>query len=1071
MAFGQRNMGALPAKLKNGLGGIGPLLLAMCVAVAPSTGNSAQERRHISFSVSEATAMGIDVSPDGQSLALTILGDVYLLPVDGGVAEPVLVSRWWDDWVRFSPGGDRLLMSSDRNGLENSLWTLGLEDRKLRLVAPGPVTQGVWDTHGDHVVGATPRLGLTRVGIEGNDPPQPLPDTEYAWTPAIGRVSGDIYYTVGGDIFRLRRETGLIAPEPIRRADGIDLLPRPSPDETVLTYISCDKRGAQLRLIGLATEADKLLHEFPPFPCASNKRTDDGLPLPAYAFSPDGRSVFIASGGGILRIDTETGASREVPFTVHVEKTLSVPAKPVIGAHDSPKVRHLRWTSVAPDGDHIVFSALGKVWVYDRRSLHVRRLTDSHEREYAPMVSPDGARVAYVAWSDSDLGALKVVPLAGGKSTRITKEPGFYANPAWLSDGSGVVYLQGVQERVADEMLVTGSLSLVHPPQRMALRKTDLESRETKQIAVLATPSLAVSRFFSPLTVLGSDGRVYFMEPYEGDRRQLASMPVTGGERRSHVIFDKRVDYAVPSSDGRRIAIATRLGLWVAELDAGLSALDRLDLSELSAKALKVSGIGPSNAHWADDEILYFGFLNEVYEWRRGDDGASKADTIDLQIDRVEPPGSIAFTGATVITMRGDEVIRDATVLVSGSRIAKVGKASEIAVPRDTTLVDAAGFTIMPGLIDVHQHSHLFNSGPLEFFPEVNWVYLANLAFGVTTIFDPAANTGSVFALSEMVAFGQMIGPRVYSAGGVVMGLQLHRDFVDIDGPSAARGIVGRLASAGAVLVKSYLQPSREARRLILAQAREAGIGVTFEGGYNLVDDLRAAADGHTAIEHAPAAHPFRSDVVQFLAGSRVNLTPGSLSFSAYIQGAPLRLIVRDYRSDVRIRRFHPDKIAALSFRDLAGYDPDTDAIYQQSVNNIAALIRAGARVSSGSHSRGGLTTHGETWLLVDGGVTPMEALRSATYRGAEKLGLDNDLGSLAAGKLADMVVLTCNPLDNIRCTADIAYVVKAGTVYHAESMTRLYPDYKPLPKPMWHSDEDWAALKPQLPEPLSPKE
>src|SRR5690606_34654227 len=140
---------------------------------------------------------------------------------------------------------------------------------------------------------------------------------------------------------------------------------------------------------------------------------------------------------------------------------------------------------------------------------------------------------------------------------------------------------------------------------------------------------------------------------------------------------------------------------------------------------------------------------------------------IGFRAPTAKPSGAVALVGARVITMRGDEVLENATVVVEGNRITAGGPASQGAVPPGAQVIDVAGKTIMPGIIDVHAHIGVGNSGILA---REHWPFHVNLAFGVTTMHDPSNDTESVFAASELIRAGEVVGPRLYSTGTVLYG-------------------------------------------------------------------------------------------------------------------------------------------------------------------------------------------------------------------------------------------------------------------------------------------------------------
>jgi hypothetical protein len=146
-----------------------------------------------------------------------------------------------------------------------------------------------------------------------------------------------------------------------------------------------------------------------------------------------------------------------------------------------------------------------------------------------------------------------------------------------------------------------------------------------------------------------------------------------------------------------------------------------------------------------------------------------KGTTIGLSATADKPQGVIAFTNARIITMKGNDVIENGTIVVEGNMIKAVGRANDVTIPANAKRIDAAGKTIMPGFIDAHAHAGHFREGVT---PQKHWPYYANLAYGVTTMHDPSANSELVFAQSELVKTGQMVGPRVFSTGTILYGAE-----------------------------------------------------------------------------------------------------------------------------------------------------------------------------------------------------------------------------------------------------------------------------------------------------------
>jgi imidazolonepropionase-like amidohydrolase len=180
------------------------------------------------------------------------------------------------------------------------------------------------------------------------------------------------------------------------------------------------------------------------------------------------------------------------------------------------------------------------------------------------------------------------------------------------------------------------------------------------------------------------------------------------------------------------------------------------------------------------------------------------------------PTAAIALVGARVITMRGDEVLEQATVLVKQNRITAVGSAQAVTIPEGTCVIDCAGRTILPGFIDAHAHGA---QGANGITPQQNWGRYADLAFGVTTIHDPSNDTESIFSASEMQRAGLIVQPRTFSTGTILYGAAGTYK-AQIDNLEDALFHLKRMKAVGAFSVKSYNQPRRDQRQQVIEAAR-----------------------------------------------------------------------------------------------------------------------------------------------------------------------------------------------------------------------------------------------------------
>jgi imidazolonepropionase-like amidohydrolase len=472
-------------------------------------------------------------------------------------------------------------------------------------------------------------------------------------------------------------------------------------------------------------------------------------------------------------------------------------------------------------------------------------------------------------------------------------------------------------------------------------------------------------------------------------------------------------------------------------------------LTRDAANYLSWSG-NSQRLYWSLGPELFSRDLTNTFTFVEGakDSVQEKPDTVGIpigfQATTDVPAGMLALVGATVISMKGDQVIPEATILVDRNRIVAVGPSTQVTIPAAAKRVDVRGKYIMPGIIDVHAHG---NFG--DWSPQTNWIYYANLAFGVTTMHDPSATTDYVFSNSEMIKAGLMVGPRLYSTGTILYGAEGPFKAV-INTLDDAMAHLRRLKAVGAFSVKSYNQPRRDQRQQIIAAARKLNMLVVPEGGSTFFWNMTMVLDGHSGIEHNIPIAPLYNDVVQLVSKSKTGLTPTLIVNYGGLSGEYYWYQTTKVWENERLLKFTPREIidARSRRRQMANED---DYHYIETSKALKKILDAGGRVQLGAHGQlQGLGAHWELWMLQQGGMTNLEAIRAATLHGAEYLGLDRDLGSLEPGKLADLIVLDRNPLENIRNSESIRYVMKNGRLYDGETMDEIGTTVKKRGKFWW---------------------
>jgi imidazolonepropionase-like amidohydrolase/Tol biopolymer transport system component len=1027
--------------------------------------------KSVKFTTNEGTWLDVDVSPDGKQLAFSMLGDIYLLPITGGSAKRILSGKAFEVQPRFSPDGKRLSFTSDRLGGDN-IWTSDLEGGALRQITKESfrlLNNADWTPDGDyliarkhftserslgagemwlHHVGGGDGLKLTTRKNDQQDAgqPQSSADGRYLYFSEDVSAGGFFQYNKNPHetIYALRqldRKTGELSE--LLRMPGGAVSPTPSPDGKLLAYVRRVQDKSVLHVMDLASRAS-----YPLWDGMSRDQQEAWAifgPYPNMAFTPDSKAIVAWAQGKLWRVALDGGAqpAQEIPFTAEVEQLLDEPVRAThrVEREARFKPHMIRDVSTSADGKQMIFHAAGRLYLKRLPNGKAERLTrDESAFEYSPAFAPDGKSVVYVRWHDEELGSLERVELASGKRVRLSKQAANYARPQFSSNGKYLTYT----------INAGGGLVDFRYAQHAGVYLMELKDLSTRKIAAAGeAPSF------------NADASAVFYLSGGGLSKKLMRVGLHGEEARE--VFNlKYVDAVVPSPDGRFVAFTELFNAYVAPMPQTGGSIE-LSKDSTTIPVAKVSEDVGSYLHWSGDTLHWM--VGRRYHSRRleqslpylaGSESKPGAEQeadagldigLELALDKPSDDELVAFTNARIITMRGSEVLENASLLVRGNSIIAVG--TDVEIPKQARVIDASGKTIMPGIVDVHAHAAHFHSGPS---PQANWAYYANLAFGITTMHDPSANTQEVFSQAELVKAGLNVGPRVYSTGTILYGAD--GDFkAVINSLDDARAHLRRLKAQGAFSVKSYNQPRRDQRQQINQAARELGMIVVMEGGSTFNHNLTMILDGSTGIEHNLPVAPLYKDVLETWKATDVRNTPTLVVSFGGLSGEYWFYQHDNVWENQRLKRFVPrELIDARSIRrEMA---PEWDFHHINVSKSLKAAHDAGVAVQVGGHGQmQGLAPHWEIWMLAQGGMSQFEALRAATFAGADYLGLSQDLGSLEVGKLADLIVLNSNPLENIRATADGAYVMVNGRLFAAETMIEVGGKQRPAPRFYWQRD------------------
>lgn len=1090
-------------------------------AGADGTGNplplaEAEDLRALRFQTDEVTWMSVDVSPGGDTLVVDVLGDLYTLPATGGTATRLTEGLAFDSQPVYSPDGEYIAFVSDRDGADN-IWILALgeEDAKPRQLTKDKTTDFMspaWSADSQYVVYSKAGKGMRtyELWMSHRDGGTGVQITKAAPTPTTPRdrhhnaagaaPSADgryLYYArkFGGFSYNADFPMWQIARRDLRdgtedvltSAQGSGVRPIVSPDGRTLVYGSRFDGATGLKIRDLETGEERWLR-YPVTRDDQESRATRDL-LPGYDFTPDGASIIASWDGKLWRLDVATGGATAIPFTVDVEQQMGPLLDFPRRVEEGPvRARTVQGAEESPDGRSVVFSALTRIHVADRGvagedAVVARRLSPAGDRAFQPTFSPDGRWVVYVTW-EREGGHVWKVPASGGSPTRLTADPAFYAEPTISPDGERVVFRRGSR---SDRLFMPAEFGGSPMVLDLAWVPFDVPSGGPARAELIA-PSRGLARpHFGP-----EADRVYVASG-EG----LVSMRYDGSDKRVHLVVKGPGLYfaaePVPASDlrirpdgkwvlahvsNRFYAVALPPIGGTAEVNVASPSVPVKELSQLGADGMVWTPdgtaigwtVGPAYFR-TDFDTLEFAPPTNTPEDAAGEEESKEspkkpsfpdAERTDLvaELPRAEPEGSVVLRGARVFTMArsgGGEidalgsVVENADVVVTGRRIVAVGPTGSVDVPRTARIIDVAGKAIVPGFVDTHAHWTEIRRNVLDVEA---WPFLANLAWGVTTGLDVQTATNDMFAYQDLIDAGEILGPRAYSTGP---GIFSDNDF---QSKEQVEGVLRRYRDHyGTRNLKAYISGNRKQRHWIAQVAKDLEMMVTTEGALDFKLDLTHAIDGLTGTEHSLPLVPLHRDTIELMVQSGMAYTPTLLVAYGgpwaenhfYTQG--------DVHGNDKLRRFMPHDLIDGVTRKRAWFRAE-EHVFDELAAGAAAVLRAGGRVGVGAHGQlQGLGYHWEMQAFEAGGMTPLEVLHIATLGGAEVIGLGQDLGSLEAGKIADLVVIDGDPREAVSELEKVSMVMKNGALYDADTLDEVWPEQRPLPDQWWWSA--WPDAQP----------
>ena len=1060
--------------------------------------------REVTINTNEGTWMALDVHPNGRKIIFDLLGDLYELPIEGGKATRITDGLAFDSQPKYAPDGNSILFLSDRSG-GNNVWIIDRKEKDTLQITKGNTSKmqsADWSPDGDYIVVSqgTRNFKLHLYHKDGGggsqliDEPEKLKISEPTFS-ANGRLiwfserNGAWQYNAKLPQYQLGtydRKDG--KKEVMTSRYGSAFTPTLSPDGKWLVYGSRFNDQTGLIKRNLVTQEEDWL-AYPVQRDEQESIAPLGV-LPAMSFTPDSEAIVAFYGGKIYRIPIAGGEATNIPFEVNETIVMGPQLKFNYPIDDSStfSVNQIRDAQISPDGSSIVFTALNQLYYMSFMDKKPRRLTELSFLEAMPAWHPNGKEVAFVTWDQKQGGNVyKIRTDKNAKPEKLTQEKGVYTQPVW-SDDNRIVVFKGSAQQFTD---ADGPRAFQQKSNLIWLSGNETgKSNLITKASGLSNPHFAQSNKRIYLNTaeglvsmkwdgtdkkqhLQVDGITVYGSSYDENHLLVdsPSAPKKKPSKASAIFRAPKGPYALAQINNDIYMVTVP---FIGEKGAKINVKDPSEAAFPSRKLTKFGGQFPSwdpsgkVVYWTLGKTLFrYDIANaEAIEKVQKEESEAKKrsqekkeDTKEKDIStdedekngikdyqakemevvvkakRAIAEGLLAFTNANLITMEGEEVIENGTILIRNNRIESVGNISKVIIPENAKVIDLKGKYLLPGFVDTH--AHMWPAWGLH--KKHVWVYAANLAYGVTTTRDPQTATTDVLTYADMVEAGMIPGPRIYSTGPGVGYWGYNIKSLD-----HARDVLTQYSKYyNTKTIKMYLTGNRQHRQWIIQAAKEQKLMPTTEGGLDFKLNITQILDGYPGHEHSFPVYPLYKDFIDFVSASKTAYTPTLLVSYGGPWAENYFYATEDVQSDPKINRFTPkSELDAKSRRRNSGWFMEEEYVFEDHALFVKDLVEAGGIAGVGSHGQlQGLGYHWELWSMHAGGISNHDMLKVATILGAEALGLSKDLGSIATGKIADLVVLDKSPLENIRNTNTVSLVVKNGFVYEAETLDKLYPN------------------------------
>jgi len=940
--------------------------------------------RDLTVELREGTNMAAAPSPDGKRIVFSAQGALWVMPGAGGRAVRITDYTLEPTAPVWSPDGKRIAFQNYAPEGNFHVWTIDPDGRDPREITAGPYDdrEPAWLPDGSGLVFSSDRSGdgqykIWSVALGGAAPVQLTTGPGAESNPVVSPDGTRLAYVDGSNVLTAPITGGA----PTTVAPGT--APAWTPDGSALVY---QNAARQLVVGGAQVSTD-----------------EDIFPFPA-RFLPDGRFLY-TSDGKIRTRDAAGGARQDLEFRAELKLRRPVFKKPKERGFDKLGMRQVAGISapvLSPDGQHIAFVALNDVWTM-RIGEEPVRVTDDLDRDANPQWTADG-RAVYFSSERGNAGQLAVdqVDLASGTRTRLAAIPGrSMVTPKLSPDGGRIAYttLSGQLEiwnRATNtpEVILASNSTQVSTPQW---------TPDGRRILLVDNERIN-NRFREGYNKL----RVIDLASRTGTFYAVAPAPQQISER------DEGAAALAP--DGSKVAFIMDSRLHVMPLDAN---------GAPAGPARQVTDDIADLPTWGGDSQTILYKSAERVRTVRADGTGTRDIPVRLEWRQQVPQGRTLVHAGALWDGVGADLRHEVDIVLEGNRIVSVAPHADHEA--GARVVDASGLTVMPGLIETHLH-------PLTLYQGGQFGQIAQLmlSYGVTTAQSVAGPLHQSVEMREALEAGKLIGPRLFVSPPLWEGNRLFYSFArTLRTPQIAQLEIDKAKRMDADFLKSYVRAPIPVMERIAQGALDLGV----PSGTHMVQP--GAATGLLGTTHLSATQRMGygwsksfARLVTYQDAADVYGKGGFNLIDTLFSSSALAGLDPGIALDPRFILVPPNFVAGLQ-----NATPPTAAQIATIVNDAtqqAKVKAAGALVANGTDSPlvvPGISLHLNLRgaALVQGNVA---ALQSATRDAAKIALVGDDLGTIEQGKLADLIVVNGNPLQDLKAAADVRLVIKNGRVY-----------------------------------------